>query len=399
MITGLMFRWSASLLFALTTIDSLGALVEATPQFSAELIFPLHHQHNHAPAIVECPKGDLLVSWYRGSGERRADDVAVYGARRPRKKSQWSEPFLMVDTPGFPDGNTAMFIDSRRRLWLFWPVVLANTWESCITSYRIASRYESGGSPKWDWQGQVLLRPETFADDMEKALEARLKTSAVPAETTNRLAEFKQTITNKLSQRLGWQPRCKPTVLHSGRIVLPLYSDTYSISIMALSDDAGQTWFASRPLAGFGNIQPAVLQRKDGSLVAYMRENGPLDRIRVAESSDDGMTWGPVGTLDLPNPGSGLDALRLANGHWLLIYNDTVTGRNQLAVSLSDDEGRTWNWTRHLEKQPSGQFHYPAIIQSRDGTLHAVYSYFVAGAKSMRHAAFNEPWVKAGEAK
>ena len=43
----------------------------------AELVFPLHPQHNHAPGIVELPGGDLLVSWYRGSGERSADDVAV----------------------------------------------------------------------------------------------------------------------------------------------------------------------------------------------------------------------------------------------------------------------------------------------------------------------------------
>ena len=372
---------------------------DTSPQFTADLIFPLHHQHNHAPAIVECPNGDLLVSWYRGSGERKADDVAVYGARRPRKRQQWSEPFLLVDTPGFPDGNTAMFIDGRRRLWLFWPIVLANTWESCITSYRVASRYESG-APRWDWQGQVLLRPEGFADDMMKALDVRLKNSSVPAEMmTNRIETFRQTITNKLSQRLGWQPRCKPTVLRSGRIVLPLYSDTYSVSIMALSDDGGQTWFASRALAGFGNIQPAVLQKKDGSLMAYMRENGPLDRIRVAESLDDGMTWGSVGAMEMPNPGSGLDAVRLANGYWVLIYNDTVRGRNQLAVSLSDDEGRTWKWTRHLENQPAGQFHYPAIIQSRDGMLHAVYSYFVEGGKSMKHAAFNEAWIRAGAPK
>jgi predicted neuraminidase len=111
------------------------------------------------------------------------------------------------------------------------------------------------------------------------------------------------------------------------------------------------------------------------------------------------MTWGPVGALELLNPGSGLDALRLAIGHWLLIYNDTIKGRNQLAVSLSDDEGRTWKWTRHLEQQPAGQFHYPAIIQSRDGMLHAVYSYFVEGGKSMKHAAFNEAWVKAGDSR
>src|SRR5204863_284952 len=111
------------------------------------------HQHTHAPGIVECPNGDLLVSWYRGSGERQADDVAVYGARRRRGQEQWSEPFVLADTPGFPDCNTAMFIDGRDRLWLFWPIILANTWESCVTSYRVASQYDAEGPPKWEWQG------------------------------------------------------------------------------------------------------------------------------------------------------------------------------------------------------------------------------------------------------
>jgi predicted neuraminidase len=366
------------------------------PRFAASLIFPLHAQHNHAPAIVEMPNRDLLVSWYRGSGERKADDVAVYGARLRRGQKQWSEPFVMADTPGFPDGNTAMFIDRRQRLWLFWPIVLANTWESCVTSYRVSSRYDGKGSPQWEWQGQVLLKPEAFVPDMEKALEARLQTSVLPPEMTNRVSELKRLIDDKLFQRLGWQPRCKPTLLRSGRIVLPLYSDTYSVSLMALSDDGGATWFASRPLAGYGNIQPSVLQKKNGTLVAFMRENGPLNRIRVAESPNDGMTWGPVGVAELPNPGSGLDAVRLHNGHWLLVYNDTTSGRHQLAVSISEDEGQSWKWTRHLENQPGGSFHYPAVIQGRDDTIHVVYSYFVAGGKSMKHAAFNEAWVKAG---
>ena len=66
---------------ALVTLP-FAARAGAAPPYAAELVFPLHPQHNHAPGIVECPNGDLLVSWYRGSGERRADDVAVYGARR-----------------------------------------------------------------------------------------------------------------------------------------------------------------------------------------------------------------------------------------------------------------------------------------------------------------------------
>jgi predicted neuraminidase len=205
---------------------------------------------------------------------------------------------------------------------------------------------------------------------------------------------LKEHLANRLSQRLGWQPRCKPLVLPSGRLLLPLYSDTFSVSLMAVSDDDGQTWYASKPLAGFGSIQPALVRRSDGTVVAFMRENGPLKRVRVSESKDAGLSWGPVGALELPNPGLGLDAVRLASGAWLLVYNDTIKGRNHLAVSLSDDEGRSWKWTRHLEKHEAGAYHYPAVVQGRDGTIHVVYSYFVSGGQSMKHAAFNEAWVK-----
>src|SRR5260370_5967083 len=120
---------------------------------------------------------------------------------------------------------------------------------------------------------------------MLTGLDNRLKTFK-PAPSTVRvggLDGLKERIGDKLSSRLGWQPRCKPTVLPSGRILLPLYSDTYSVSLMAISDDEGKTWSASRPLAGFGTIQPAVLRRKDGTLVAFMREYGPMHNVRVAE--------------------------------------------------------------------------------------------------------------------
>ena len=396
-------RCSICLLLVLPTVLAaqpvLFAEAPSAPSYHAELVFALHPQHNHAPGIVECPNGDLLVSWYRGSGERQADDVAVYGARLRKGADRWSEPFLLADTPGFPDCNTAMFIDSRKRLWLFWPVILDNTWESCLTNYRVATAYEGEAAPQWDWQGVLYLKPQDFEAVMLKGLEDRLR--AFP-ETRPRsaadLARLKARIGNKLSSRLGWQPRCKPTVLPSGRVLLPLYSDTYSVSLMAISDDQGKTWYASQPLAGFGNIQPAVLRRRDGTLVAYMRENGPLHKIRVAESKDEGIRWSSVGVTDLPNPGSGLDAVALENGHWVLVYNDTTRGRASLAVSLSEDEGRTWKWTRHLERHPNGSYHYPAVIVDRAGTLHVVYSYFVRDGKSMKHAAFNESWIQQGDA-
>ncbi len=379
-----------------STIVSLATAADL-PHYSAELVFPLNAQHNHAPGIVECPNGDLLVSWYRGSGERSADDVMVLGARKKKDQGAWSESFVLADTPGFPDCNTCLLIDGQKRLWLFWPTILANTWESCLTNYKVATEYSGDGAPRWDKQGLVLIKPDDFQTDALRVLTQLVEKLNLTrsAEVDAKVALAKERLGNKLYQRLGWQPRCKPTILPTGRILLPLYTDTFSISIMAISDDGGATWFASKPLIGFGNIQPAVLRRDDGTLVAYMRENGPLNKIRVAESRDDGMNWGPVGVSELPNPGSGLDGMRLASGHWLLIYNDTTNGRNSLAASLSDDEGRSWKWTRHLERHPDGSYHYPAVTQGADGTIHAVYSYFVTEGKSMKHAAINEAWIQA----
>jgi arylsulfatase A len=368
------------------------------PEYTAELVFPLHKQHNHAPGIVECPNGDLLVSWYRGSGERSADDVAIYGARKKPKEERWGLEFLLADTPGFPDCNTAMWIDPQGRLWLFWPVILANSWESCLTHYCYATEYDQDRI-RWKWQGIMTLKPKDFDTVMLREFGVWKKQASDAAKEPIKIDDefVKKKVGDKLLSRLGWQPRCKPTVLANGRVLLPLYSDTYSAGLMAISDDSGKTWTASQPLAGFGSIQPAVLERKDGTLVAYMRENGVFKRIRVCESKDRGETWGTVTSSELPNPGSGLDAVRLVSGNWLLVYNDTTRGRNSLAVSLSDDEGKTWKWTRHLEKHDTGSYHYPAGIQAKDGAIHVVYSYFVADGKSMKHARFNEAWVKEGD--
>jgi predicted neuraminidase len=92
----------------------------------------------------------------------------------------------------------------------------------------------------------------------------------------------------------------------------------------------------------------------------------------------------------------------LENGHWALAYNDTESGRRSLAVSISDDYGDTWKWTRHLElddrEEQATTAHYPAIIQGADGQIHVIYSYHHgdrqgAPHKTIKHAAFSEAWV------
>jgi predicted neuraminidase len=163
---------------------------------------------------------------------------------------------------------------------------------------------------------------------------------------------------------------------------------------MAISDDGGKSWFASKPIYGLGNIQPSVVRRNDGTLVAYMRDNGPAGKVQVSESQDDGIHWSIAQSSEILNPGSGLDAIRLANGHWILIANDIAEGRNRLSLLLSEDEGRTWKTRRALEDQSKGSFHYPALIQGKDGDLHIVYSYFNDEGKTMKYVRLTEEWIR-----
>jgi hypothetical protein len=37
------------------------------------------------------------------------------------------------------------------------------------------------------------------------------------------------------------------------------------------------------------------------------------------------------------------------------------------------------------------------VVEGRDGRLHAVYSFFVDEGKCMKHAAFDEAWIRAGD--
>jgi predicted neuraminidase len=385
------------------------------PFLTSELIFPLEHWHNHASMIVELPGGDLIVCWFHGSGERTADDVVVRGARLRKGSTSWSAPFLLADTPGYPDTNPTMFLDAKQRLWLLWPTILANEWHTALMKYKRASAYGGEGAPRWEVSEVLHVTPgDEFAATVAREIE-RITASAPNDERTRGYVErIQQKAADKLYRRLGWMTRAHPYVLDGTRLIVPLYSDGFSFSLMAISDDWGATWKTSLPLVGAGNIQPSLARKKDGTLVAYMRDNGPPPkRLMISRSTDRGETWSPVEDTELPNPGAGAEVIVLGNGNWVLIYNDLERGRYRLAVSLSDDEGRTWRWTRHLERDAEsddearlGQYHYPSIIEAADGTLHATYSFFAPSAsvkpdaanrlprKSIKHAHFNEAWIR-----
>jgi len=272
------------------------------------------------------------------------------------------------------------------------------------------------GAPVWNRTDDLLLKPgPEFADAVNRHAAAVIENiGQFPEGDRDKLqtylAERRQHAADKYFSRMGWMTRVHPVMWKERRMIVPLYSDGYDISLMALSDDGGQTWRASWPLVSLGGVQPSLAKRRDGSLVALMRDNGPPpQRVLQATSADGGETWSDVTDSDIPNPGSGLEVIVLKSGRWALVNNDTEQGRHRLSVWLSDDDGRTWPWRRTIEDVPPGPeadtAGYPSLIQSRDLSLHLTYTFTRKGPQvpqddqgrplreTIRHAIFDEAWV------
>lgn len=398
--------WLAVLWFSMAF-----ARVGAEPFYQERLVFPLQPKHVHASSLVECPDGSLLCAWFHGSGERTSPDVVIQGARLKAGDSAWSEVFPMADTPNLPDCNPVLWVGPAQELWLFWIAVPADRWEDSLLRFRKAREYTADGSPKWDWQDDLLLEPgDRFA--VEMADKFRQLRPALPGLNDPKghalgevIARLQLEAWDKSKRQRGWMTRCHATVLPSGRIVLPLYSDGFLCGLMAISDDQGKSWRPSLPIIGPALNQPSVVRRKDGVLVAYLREES-FDlgdnhdeqlkrRIFVSESRDDGESWSLAVPTDLPNPNASVEALALRDGRWVIIYNDSEMDRHTLTLAMSDDEGRSWKWRRNLENTPGGRFHYPSIIQTRDGRINLTYTYQPGAetGKSIKQVSLDPDWI------
>lgn len=229
-----------------------------------------------------------------------------------------------------------------------------------------------------------------------------------------------------LARRLGWQTKDKPLSidLEGGkvRMLLPLYSDTMGHSMMAITeydpleplDDNSVKWTFSEPIVGAAGIQASVAQRKDGTLIALMRDNGPIPkRVVSSESKDGGFTWTIAKDIpELLDPGVGHDLLKLKNGNWVFVHVDALTGRNSLTAALSDDEGRTWKYRRHIAfdiRANPGSYHYPAVAEASNGDILISFTrdYSAAdvdssggslgGFNNIMFARVTEDWVKKGD--
>lgn len=437
-----------------------------------DMICDCGENHIHGSTITELPNGELLVAWFQGDGERWGDNVKIMASRLPVGAEKWTEPFVMVDTEGFPDINPALYVDENERLWLFWYPVLANQWDTSQPKYIYADKghYEFANGytkePKWDWQDIIYVHPgdtmsgqgswngsqfvyalkgsevrsvsqadalthlnpseyviidnkyitDSFVvnmrntyDDVKKYLTDSMVYGNMTPLVISEIDKMSHAALNRASgqdydlkkwspvyTRIGWQTKNKPMeIKYKGntRLLVPLYSDGFALSITAYSDDNGTNWNYSTPIAGMGNIQAATVQKKDGTLRSYFRNASPNGAMVYSESADGGETWSTSKVDPYLKHNAGFDIVKLNTGEWVLPHTDSLDGRNSLSVSISNDEGDTW-LTRTIQAtgDKEDKLHYPAVIQAKDGTIYVSYSQAIdkGDMKNIRIAKFTD---------
>lgn len=314
--------------------------------FDKQLIFETiaDRPSSHCAVLTPIPEG-LACVWYAGSQEG-AEDVALMIARYDTRCGEWSQPQVLVDTSGKGNGNAVPYYDFETgRMWLFHTILEDGGWSSVYLYVR-------------------------HSDDLGRTW------------SEDRLFDEEQ----------GMMVRNKLLELSTGRWLLPAYDEKSWEGFCYISDDRGESWNRGAMMpAEVPLIQPTVIERPDGSVLAYMRTGAEERRIWASTSEDGGETWSPCEKTGLKNPNSGIDMTKTTTGRLVLVFNNVEEGRTPLHVALSHDTGQTWPTIGVIETG-EGEFSYPSIIQSAEGLLHVVYTW---RRRSIMHAVFDMGWLEA----
>lgn len=194
--------------------------------------------------------------------------------------------------------------------------------------------------------------------------------------------------------------------MKSGRLVLPRYYADYrrprttrevTDSFVCYSDDHGKTWQMGGLVPSSGDTNECqVVELSDGSLLINMRGRIGNNR-KSALSKDGGITWSqPLEETTLVEPrcqGSifALPAAKPGDKPALIFSNPASTKRENMAVRLSLDEGRSWSAPKTLHAGPAA---YSCLTTLRDGTAACLYENGVKRPyEKIAFARFNAEWV------
>ena len=256
----------------------------------------------HAGTIVETNSGKLLAAFFAGTGEGHPD-VGIWVCRA--LKGKWTAPVEVARGAG-PDG---------KRLPCWNPVLFQPRHGPLMLFYKV------GSSPR-AWWG--MLR--TSDDDGRTWSDARRLPAGILGPIKN-----------------------KPVQLAGGDILCPSSTEDHGWQVhFERTGDLGRTWRRTGPVNDgrrIGAIQPSILFRGGQRGAGGASSNRPAadpahdkllaigrtrqKRLFRITSDDGGKTWGAMTLGSLPNPNSGIDAVTLADGRQLLVYNHTESGHRR----------------------------------------------------------------------
>ena len=283
----------------------------------------------HSSSIVSLGNNKLAAAWFGGTHEGHTD-VAIYFSTFDGQK--WSQPRALVRSPQY---------NQVAHITLFNPVLFKHSSGKLLCFYK-----------------------EGWLEEME----CRLLTSDDDGQTWSKVKYY--------HPGLHGPSKNKPLELPDGSLICPSGGEK-----MEITPDLGDTWQTvniPNPDNLFFVIQPTILTHPDQSLQALFRTRE--NKIAQSFSRDHGQSWSPLAFSNMPNNNSGLDAVTLQDGRFLLVYNHTTIPegrwsgpRSPLNVAVSKD-GVNWQAALILEDEP-GEYSYPAVIQDQNGIVQVSYTW------------------------
>lgn len=332
---------------------------DIAPFYHEETVDPdSPHAMSHVASLTELPDGRLAAAWYAGSREG-GGDVAIYLSTRATTETRWSAPRAIVTRESAARdlnryikkvGNAVIFADRAGALSLLYVTVSIGGWSG--SSINLTTSTDAGAT--WSRSQRLTLSPFFNLSELVKNA---------------------------------------PVALDDGRWAVPIYHELVSTFPEVLWLDETSTGVRatkSRVSAGRFGFQPTLTPLNANDALALLRNDNSVKRVELARTEDGGETWSTPQALALPNPHAGIDAARLSDGRLLLVFNDSTTGRENLKLALSTDEGQTWTRIATVVEEPNADFSYPFLLQTSDGQIHLIYTW---KRRAIRHVAFNMAWV------